>query len=384
MASNIRVRKNIMKIGITCYPTYGGSGVVATELGKNLARLGHEVHFMAYAIPYKLNAYYDKIFYHEVKVSDYPLFEYPPYSLALASAIAEIARYKSLDIIHAHYAIPHAVSAYLAKKMLEKHHDLKVVTTLHGTDITLVGKDPSFLEVTRFGIDQSDAVTAVSRYLREKTYEIFQCSSDIQVIYNFIEEHPDQKGSCPELRQSIAPNGEKIISHLSNFRPVKRVVDVIEAANLVMQKMPVKVMMIGDGPERSLAEKRARELKIDQHIHFLGKQENVFLLLGTSDVFLMPSQLESFGLAALEAMSCGIPCVTSKAGGLVELVKEGVNGFTVPVGDTAAMAEKILHIISDDSTYRKISSSTREYAFQNFHADKIIPKYIELYQKVLS
>ncbi|GAB4379833.1 MAG: N-acetyl-alpha-D-glucosaminyl L-malate synthase BshA [Calditrichia bacterium] len=373
-----------MKIGISCYPTYGGSGVVATELGKNLARLGHEVHFMAYAMPYKLNVYFDKIFYHEVKVTDYPLFEYPPYSLALATKMVEVARYQTLDIIHAHYAIPHAVSAYLAKTMLADDHPFQVVTTLHGTDITLVGRDPSFLEVTRFGIDKSDGVTAVSQYLREKTIEIFQPKKPVQVIYNFIEEHPDQQKRCTELRDRLAPSGEKIISHLSNFRAVKRVVDVIETAHLVLKKMPVKVMMIGDGPDRALAEARARELGIAQHVIFLGKQENVFLLLSSSDVFMMPSQLESFGLAALEAMACGVPCVTSNAGGLVELVKPGISGYTAPVGDVQQMADYVIQILEDEENYQKLSRTTREYAFDNFHVDKIIPQYVQLYEALLT
>ncbi len=373
-----------MKIGISCYPTYGGSGVVATELGKNLARLGHEVHFMAYALPYRLNEFYDKIFYHEVKVTDYPLFEYPPYSLALATKMAEIAKYQSLDIIHAHYAIPHAISAYLAKEMIEEECSLKVVTTLHGTDITLVGRDPSFLEVTKFGIDKSDGVTAVSRYLKEKTVEIFKPRKEIEVIYNFIEKRPETDGDCHKLLKKIAPNGEKVIAHLSNFRPVKRVVDVIEVAHLVRQKIPVKVMMIGDGPERSLAEARARELNMTDHVVFLGKQDNVYLLLNSADIFLMPSRLESFGLAALEAMVCGVPVITSNAGGLPELVKDGISGYTAPVGDVKRMSELIINILLDDVFYQKISRTAKEYALDNFHIDKIIPQYVNLYERVLA
>ncbi len=373
-----------MRIGIACYPTYGGSGVVATELGKNLARLGHEVHFITYAMPYRLNRYLDRIFYHEVKIMNYPLFEYPPYSLALASTMAEVARYQKLDIIHAHYALPHAISAYLAREMVRDIHPLRIVTTLHGTDITLVGKDPSFLEVTRFGILRSDAVTAVSNYLRKKTLENFRLDTEIRVIYNFVEEHPDQREVCRGVQQRIAPNGEKIISHLSNFRSVKRVRDVIEVAYRVMKKIPVKVLMIGDGPERSLAEARARELGIAEHVHFLGKQERIFLLLATSHVFLMPSEQESFGLAALEAMACGVPCVTSDAGGLKELVQPGVSGYYAPVGDLDTMAEHVLHILSDESAYQKLARDTRTYAFERFHVDKIIPQYLELYQEVLS
>ena len=373
-----------MKIGIVCYPTYGGSGVVATELGKNLAKLGHEVHFIAYALPYRLNDFFDRVYYHEVKVLDYPLFEYPPYSLALATKMAEITRYQKLDLIHAHYAIPHAVSGYLAKQMLLGDRDLKVITTLHGTDITLVGRDPSFLEVTRFGIEKSDYVTAVSNYLRDKTYETFEVTKPIEVIYNFVEEHPAQRQKCDELRRKIAPEGEKIISHLSNFRPVKRVVDIIDVAYRILKKMPIKVMMIGDGPDRFAAESRARELNISDSVTFLGKQENVYLLLSSSDLFLMPSRLESFGLAALEAMSCGVPCITSNAGGLPELVKEGISGFTADVGDVDKMAELGLMILQDDTFREKLSEKTRQYALDNFNVSKIIPMYVDLYQRALS
>jgi N-acetyl-alpha-D-glucosaminyl L-malate synthase BshA len=371
-----------MRIGIVCYPTYGGSGIVATELGKNLATRGHEVHFISYAMPYRLKEYYDNVFYHEVKILDYPLFEFPPYSLALASKMAEIARYQNLDILHVHYAIPHAISAYLAKEMVKDHHPIKIITTLHGTDITLVGRDPSFLEVTRFSIEQSDAVTAVSQYLRDKTIEFFDIKKEIEVIYNFIEEQPDQRKKCDELRLRIAPHGEKIISHLSNFRPVKRVEDVIDVAHKMSEKMPIKVMMIGDGPERSKAEARARELNISEHVQFLGKQDNVYLLLSLSDLFIMPSNLESFGLAALEAMACGVPCITSNAGGLVELVKEGVSGFTTEVGDVDKMAEYALQVFSESGLLEKLKQSSRAYALKNFHVNKIIPQYIDLYQKI--
>lgn len=371
-----------MRIGIVCYPTYGGSGVVATELGKNLATRGHEVHFIAYAMPYRLNEYYENIFYHEVKMLDYPLFQFPPYSLALASKMAEISRYQNLDILHVHYAIPHAISAYLAKEMVKDHHPIKIITTLHGTDITLVGRDPSFLEVTRFSIEHSDAVTAVSQYLRDKTIEIFEIEKEIEVIYNFIEEQPDQKKKCDELRHRIAPQGERIISHLSNFRPVKRVEDVIEVAHKILQTMPIKVMMIGDGPERSKAEARARELNISEHVQFLGKQENVYLLLSLSDLFIMPSSLESFGLAALEAMVCGVPCITSNAGGLVELVKDGISGFTTEVGDVEKMAEHAIRILKEPKLLSKLSASSREYALTHFHVNKIIPQYVDLYTKL--
>ncbi len=373
-----------MKIGIVCYPTYGGSGIVATELGKILARYQHEVHFIAYAMPYRLNQYYENIYYHEVKVLQYPLFEYPPYSLALASKLAEIALYEKLDIAHVHYAIPHAVSACLAKEMIKEKHQLKVVTTLHGTDITLVGADPSFLTVTRFGIEKSDKVTAVSNYLRQKTIESFDITKPIEVIYNFIEEHPEQGKTSEELRRRIAPHGEQIISHLSNFRPVKRVVDVIDIVHRVRQKIPVKAIMIGDGPERSKAECRARELNISEHVHFLGKQDNIYLLLSNSDVFLMTSNLESFGLAALEAMACGVPCVTSNTGGLKELVADGISGYTADVGDINKMAELVVSILQDSKQKEKLSTSSKAYAFEHFHFKKVVPHYINLYKEVLS
>jgi N-acetyl-alpha-D-glucosaminyl L-malate synthase BshA len=373
-----------MKIGMVCYPTYGGSGVVATELGKNLAKLGHEIHFVAYALPSRLNEYFDNVFYHEVKVLEYPLFEYPPYSLALASKLAEITRYQKLDLIHAHYAIPHATSAYLAREILKKDHPLKVITTLHGTDITLVGRDPSFMEVTRFSLEQSDGISTVSEYLRDKTVEIFGITKPVEVIYNFIEEHSDQEKRCADLRNRIAPNGEMILSHLSNFRPVKRVEDVVEIAYRVGKKIPVKVMMIGDGPERSKAEARARELDISEHVHFLGKQDDIYLLLSTSDVFLMPSKLESFGLAALEAMACGVPCVSSNAGGLKELIKEGVSGYTAEVGDIDRMSQLVLQIVQDSTIKEKLSRSSRDYALAYFHVNKIVQQYLNLYKNVLS
>ena len=369
---------------MVCYPTYGGSGVVATELGKNLAKLGHEIHFVAYALPSRLNEYFDNVFYHEVKVLEYPLFEYPPYSLALASKLAEITRYQKLDLIHAHYAIPHATSAYLAREILKKDHPLKVITTLHGTDITLVGRDPSFMEVTRFSIEQSDGISTVSEYLRDKTVEIFGITKPVEVIYNFIEEHSDQEKRCADLRNRIAPNGEMILSHLSNFRPVKRVEDVVEIAYRVGKKIPVKVMMIGDGPERSKAEARARELDISEHVHFLGKQDDIYLLLSTSDVFLMPSKLESFGLAALEAMACGVPCVSSNAGGLKELIKEGVSGYTAEVGDIDRMSQLVLQIVQDSTIKEKLSKSSRDYALAYFHVSKIVQQYLNLYKNVLS
>ncbi len=373
-----------MKIGISCYPTYGGSGVVATELGKNLAKLGYEVHFISYALPYRLSGFYDNIFFHEVKVPEYPLFEYPPYALALATKMADIAIHEDLDLIHVHYAIPHALSAYLARQMIQDVHPLKFITTLHGTDITLVGADPSFMRITQYSINQSDAVTAVSEFLKQQTMQTFKPQLPIQVIYNFIEELPQQNTYCENLRKKLAPNGEPILIHLSNFRPVKRVLDTLKILRNVLQVMPVKLVLIGDGPDRALAEQTAREYGIEREVAFLGKQEDVYYLLTLGDIFLMPSQSESFGLAALEAMSCGLPCITSNAGGLSELNHHGVSGYIAPVGDVDKMSEFVIKILKEPAHRSTLSQQAREHAFKNFHADRIIPQYIRLYEEILS
>lgn len=372
-----------MKIGISCYPTYGGSGVVATELGKNLALRGHEIHFITYALPYRLNRFYDNIYFHEVKVPEYPLFEYPPYDLALATKMAEIALHEKLDLIHAHYAIPHAISAYMAKQMVRDKHPLKIITTLHGTDITLVGADASFMRITEYSINHSDAVTAVSHYLKDETIKTFNPQAPIRVIYNFIEEHPMQQNTCEHLRRKLAPNNEPILAHLSNFRPVKRVMDVIEIARIILEYMPIKVIMVGDGPDRHPAETLAREYGISDRVVFLGKQEEIYLPLSTADVFLMPSGSESFGLAALEAMSCGVPCITSDAGGLREVNKHGVSGFVAPLGDVEKMSEYVMQILRDPALKKKLSIGARKNALDNFHVDIIIPQYLQLYQEVL-
>ncbi|NOX36404.1 MAG: N-acetyl-alpha-D-glucosaminyl L-malate synthase BshA [Calditrichaeota bacterium] len=373
-----------MKIGIACYPTYGGSGVVATELGKNLARRGHEVHFFSYALPYRLNEFLENIFFHEVEVPQYPLFKYPPYALSLATKMAEIAVHEKLDFIHVHYAIPHAISAYLSREMIADQHTVRIITTLHGTDITLVGVDPSFMRITRFGINRSDAVTAVSQFLKEETERTFEPKVPIHVIHNFIEEHPLQEQVCGHLKERLAPHGEPILVHLSNFRPVKRVLDVLEIAARVRRKLAVKLLFIGDGPDRSLAEQKARELKMEQNVIFLGKQENIYPFLTIGDVFIMPSALESFGLAALEAMSCGVPCVTSRVGGLKEIMRDGITGFTAEVGDVETMSEHVLHILQNPDLKQRLSRSAREYAFDNFHVDRIIPQYLALYESLQS
>ena len=373
-----------MKIGISCYPTYVGSGVVATELGKNLAFRGHEIHFITYALPYRLNEFHENIFYHEVKVPEYPLFEYPPYALALATKMADIALNEKLDLIHAHYAIPHAISAYMAKQMVIDKHPLKIITTLHGTDITLVGADASFMRITQYSINNSDAVTAVSEYLKNETNKIFSPNLPIEVIYNFISEHPMQQKMCDNLRKKLSPDGAPILVHLSNFRPVKRVKDVIEIARKVLTKIPIRLVMIGDGPERYDTEKLAREYCISDKVIFMGKQEEIYLVLSAADVFLLPSGLESFGLAALEAMSCGVPCITSDAGGLPEVNRHGVCGYIAPLGDTDKMSEYVIKILEDPNLKKELSRNARNHAFKNFHDDIIIPKYLDLYQKVLN
>lgn len=372
-----------MKIGISCYPTYGGSGVVATELGKNLAKRGYEIHFISYALPYRLNGYYDNIFFHEVKVPQYPLFEYPPYALALATKMADIALNEELDLIHVHYAIPHALSGYLAREMIRDKRDIKIITTLHGTDITLVGADPSFMRITQYSIDRSDAVTAVSQYLRQETINTFKPAIPIEVIYNFIEEIDFPSAACSSLRRRLAPNNEAVLVHLSNFRPVKRVLDTLDITRRVLEHRPVRLVLIGDGPDRSIAENRARELGIQSHITFLGKQEDVYELLSIGDIFLMPSQTESFGLAALEAMYCGLPCVTSNSGGLPELNVDGETGFTAPVGDTEAMSRHVLYLLAEPGRREQFARQAREHALSHFHADTIIPQYIGLYERVL-
>ncbi len=372
-----------MKIGIACYPTYGGSGIVATELGKHLADAGHEIHFFSYEQPFRLSEFYENVIFHEIVVPNYPLFKYPPYALALATEMAEVSIREKLDILHVHYAIPHAISAYLSREMIRDIHPVKVVTTLHGTDITLVGVDPAFMRITRFGIDNSDAVTAVSRYLKGKTEEIFTPQQPISVIYNFIEEHPLQQKVCDHLRQRLAPNNEFILMHLSNFRPVKRVVDVVEIAHRVRQKLPIQLVFVGDGPDRPLAERRCRELGMEKVVHFLGKQENIYPILSVADVFLMPSIQESFGLAALEAMSCGVPCVTSDAGGLPEIMREGVTGYVVPAGQLDEMAERVIRILTEPGLLDRLRKSAREFAFDNFHVSKILPQYLNLYQQLI-
>src|SRR5438270_4748456 len=379
-----------LKIGITCYPTYGGSGVVATELGLELAQRGHEIHFITYAQPIRLNRPALNIHYHEVEVSRYPLFEYPPYDLALATRMAEVAEIYDLDLLHVHYAIPHSVSALLARQMLAwgpKHRRLPFVTTLHGTDITLVGQDPSYLPVTRFSIEQSDGVTAISQYLRERTLREFGIPNNIEVIYNFV----NTQLYCRELEKDLtqhraeyAPHGERILVHVSNFRPVKRLTDVIEIFDRVRKKIPSKLLLMGDGPERSPAERLAVQKGIHDDVLFLGKQEQVAEKLAIADVLLLPSELESFGLAALEAMACEVVPIGTRVGGMPEVVEHGKTGWLADVGDVDAMANYAVEILRDEERLRAMGKECRKAASDKFSAKKIIPQYEEFYWRVLA
>jgi L-malate glycosyltransferase len=376
-----------MKIGITCYPTYGGSGVVATELGLELAQRGHEIHFISYAQPIRLNQTSPNIHYHEVEVSRYPLFEYPPYDLALATRMAEVAELYELDLLHVHYAIPHSVSALLARQMLAagpKNRKLPFVTTLHGTDITLVGQDRSYLPITRFSIEQSDGVTAISNYLRERTVREFDVKNNIEVIYNFV--NCDLYCRCKDLmaqRAEYAPKGERILIHVSNFRPVKRISDVIEIFDRVRRQIPAKLLLLGDGPDRSPAEWLAVKKGIHEDVIFLGKREQVYEKLAIADVLLLPSELESFGLAALEAMASEVVPIATNVGGIPEVIEHGKSGFLAEVGDIESMARYAIEILEDETKLRKMGADCRNAARARFCTSKIIPQYEEFYRRVL-
>ena len=346
-----------MNVGITCYPTYGGSGIVATELGMELAARGHEVHFITYANPIRLDPDTPRIHYHEVEVSNYPLFQYPPYCLALAGRMAEVAESYKLDVLHVHYAIPHSIAAMLAQQMLAPTRRLPYITTLHGTDITLVGVDPSYFGITKFSIEKSDGITSISQDLRDQTVRTFGVKNEIRVINNFVNcnlYHPDneKKGSAP-----YAPDGEKLLIHLSNFRPVKRVLDCIRILAEVRKHVPAHLLMAGDGPERGPAEHLARSLKVDPHVTFLGKQNHVERLIPLAHVLLMPSEMESFGLAALEAMACGVVPVATRVGGVPELITHGEDGFLEAVGDIEAQAARVVELLSDDSLHWRMAKA---------------------------
>jgi N-acetyl-alpha-D-glucosaminyl L-malate synthase BshA len=373
-----------MKIGITCYPTYGGSGVMATELGKELAKKGHQIHFISYALPFRLNNFVENVVFHEVEMSSYPLFEFPLYALALASKMVEVVEYEKLDLLHVHYAIPHASSAYLAKQMLKKKKDLKVITTLHGTDITLIGLEPSFLPLVRFSIEASDGVTAVSRSLKEQTLTNYNIEKEIQVIPNFVDTDLYKPSKDGGLREHVAPQGEKVLVHTSNFRVVKRVPDTIRILEKVIKEIPSKLLLVGDGPDRSECERLCRQLGLCDDVKFLGKQDGLVEILNAADIFLIPSQSESFGLAALEAMACGLPVVSSNIGGLPELVRHNETGFIAGIGDIDRMAKYVTDLLTNQKKYELFSANARNRAVNIFNKSKIVHLYEEHYKKILN
>jgi len=372
-----------MKIGITCYPTYGGSGAIATELGMELARRGHEVHFITYAHPFRLPHFMERVFFHEVEVVRYALFEHSPYPLSLAAMMHEITLREGLDILHVHYAIPHATSAWIAKEMLGPDHALKIITTLHGTDITLVGQERSFEEITRFSINKSDGLTAVSDYLRAETVDHFAVPAErIEVIPNFVDTDVYDRSRYPCHKKFLGADGKKLVMHISNFRSVKRVRDVVRIFERIQRKMPSRLVFVGDGPDRPEAAAQAAELGISDQVVFLGKQDSVSELLACADLFLLPSESESFGLSALEAMSCGVPVIATAVGGLVEVVEDGVSGFLEDIGDVDAMSAAALEILGDIESWRKFSAAARNTA-QRFRIDRVVPMYEAYYEKVL-
>jgi L-malate glycosyltransferase len=372
LASDATLR--LVKIGITCYPTYGGSGIVATELGKELALRGHDIHFITYANPIRLDPGIPRIHYHEVEVSNYPLFQYPPYCLALASRMADVAAAYNLDLLHVHYAIPHSISALLAQQMTAQRR-LPFVTTLHGTDITLVGTDRSYFSITKFSIEQSDGITAISDNLLKQTVEVFGVANPIKVIHNFV--------NCDVYRPDPKSRGtEKVLIHLSNFRPVKRVLDCVRILNEVRKTTPARLLMVGDGPERSPAEMLAHQLGIGEFVEFMGKQDHVERIIPKAHVLLMPSEMESFGLAALEAMACGVPPVGTRTGGVTELITHEVDGFVEAVGDIAAQSARVVSLLTDDALYARMSAAARHAAETRYSTTSIIPQYEDYYREV--
>ncbi len=372
-----------MKIGIVCYPTYGGSGVLATELGKGLANNGHQVHFITYRQPARLTTFHENIFYHEVSGSDYPLFEYPPYDTALASKLVDVVLYENLDLLHVHYAIPHATVAYLAKKiLLTKGKYIPVITTLHGTDITLVGRNVSFTPVVEFSINKSDGVTAVSHSLKQQTLESFDIKTDIEVIHNFIDFDRFRKTNKDHFKKLIAPDGERILVHVSNFRKVKRVEDVVKMFEKVYRKIPSKLLLIGDGPERETTERLCREIGLCHEIRFLGKQDAVEELLAIGDLFIMPSASESFGLAALEAMACEVPVISTNVGGLPEVNIHGQTGYTSNVGDVDDMAKNAIDLLQNEDKLAVFRKNALAQA-QQFDLQQILPKYEAYYKHIV-
>ncbi len=372
-----------MKIGIVCYPTFGGSGVVATELGLGLARKGHKVHFITYKRPARLNSFQENVYYHEVSSGSYPLFEHSPYETELASKLVDVISYEKLDILHVHYAIPHAAVAYMAKQILKsKNYAIPIVTTLHGTDITLVGNDKTYSPVVEFSINNSDGVTAVSNHLKEATNRHFNITTDIKVIYNFIDFNRFQKTDKEHFKKAIAPDGEKILIHTSNFRKVKRVDDVIKVFQKVNEQIPSKLLLVGDGPERPKLETLCREIGLCDQIRFLGKQDAVEELLSLGDLFILPSAQESFGLSALEAMACEVPVISSDVGGLPEVNLDGVTGFVCALGDVDAMSQCALEILKDDDLHKKMKVASLNRA-KEFSIKNILPVYEDFYQELI-
>lgn len=372
-----------MRIGIVCYPTFGGSGVLATELGLGLARKGHDIHFITYNRPVRLSSFQENVTLHEVEPMDYPLFDYIPYESSLTSKLVDVVQYANLDLLHVHYAIPHASVAYLAKKILiTQNKYIPVVTTLHGTDITLVGHDKSFAPVITFGIEKSDGVSAVSNYLKEQTQALFNIEKEIKVIYNFVDLSRFKRLHKDHFKKAIAPDGERIIAHISNFRKVKRVDDVVKTFIEIRKTMPAKLLLLGDGPERANLERFCRLSGVCDDVRFLGKQEAVEEILGVSDLFLLPSENESFGLAALEAMACEVPVISSNTGGLPELNIDGKTGYLCEIGDINSMSKKAIELLSNENMLNVFRKNALEQA-NRFSIDKILPEYESLYSEVL-
>jgi L-malate glycosyltransferase len=372
-----------LKIGITCYPTIGGSGVVATELGKMLAEKGHEIHFISSSMPFRLNRIYHNIFYHQVEVNQYSVFQYPPYDIALASKMAEVANRENLDILHVHYAIPHAVCAILAKQMAKV--DVKIVTTLHGTDITVLGYDPSLTEAIKFGIEKSDVVTAVSRSLIEQTHELIQPDKQIETVYNFIDERIYQKRDANHLKKEFGiKKDEKVVIHVSNFRPVKRVHDVVKTFARISEAMPAKLLLVGDGPEITPICRLVKKLGLTNRVHLLGKQENLDELYSISDLKLLLSEKESFGLVALEAMACGVPCIGTNVGGMPEVIQHGSTGYICELGDIDDISTKAISLLSDQQIHQEFAKNGVSVVNTKFRAEHIVSQYEQLYVKLLN
>ncbi|MFD2672928.1 N-acetyl-alpha-D-glucosaminyl L-malate synthase BshA [Marinicrinis sediminis] len=371
----------MLKIGITCYPSLGGSGVVATELGKLMAERGHEVHFITHSLPFRLGKFHKNIFYHEVEVSDYYVLKSPPYDLTLASKMAQVADMHKLDVLHVHYALPHAVCAFLAKQMVK--HELKVVTTLHGTDITILAQEESLKELIRMGINNSDAVTAVSQDLIEETRKLLDINREIDLAYNFVDKRVYYPRECKQLRQEFAQPNEKLLMHISNFRPVKRIMDVVEVFSKVSRSVPSKLLFVGEGPDLPKARCKVQELGLEDRVFFLGKQDDVAQMISIADLLLLPSEKESFGLVALEAMACGVPTIGSNAGGIPELITHGETGYLAPIGDTSTMTRYAIDLLKDERKYADFREACLQRARQVFCNDLVAGEYEDIYYRVL-